>query len=589
MKRIKLKGPWVPCAFVVLFLLTSCQAAEAPASGEIPLGEDPFDPTVATQGPPYETRPPVVAANGMAATLQPLATQVALDVLKAGGNAVDAVIAANAATAVLLPTSNGLGGDLFAIVWDAEAESLQGLNASGRSPLGLTLEDLRAELGEQMDTIPMVGPMSALTVPGVVDGWFELHDRWGTLPIDVLLAPAIRYASDGAPGRGWGAREDLRDQPNFSETFLPGGRGPRQGEIFRNPDVASTLTAIATGGRDAYYRGPIARTVHEFCERVGCPLRFEDFDAHESEWVEPLGVPWREYTIWQLPPNSQGLAVLQMLAILEPFDLASMGHNTPEYLHHLIEAKKLAFEDRALFYADPDKSDIPIQQLLEDEYVETQRARLDPRQASDAFPAEDPRASIGETTYMTVADSSGNMVSLIQSNYWGPGSGLVPDGLGFGLQNRGASFSLEEGRANTYAPGKRPFHTIIPGFVTKNGERYMAFGATGGDMQPQSAVQILLNHILFGLDVQAAADVARFRHYGSSDPRGGERMVDGGCVALETQLQRKVAAELQARGHRMCDAGTSVGGRHLSIMWDAAEGVYWGGWETRDYGMASGW
>ena len=572
-----------------LVLLAACGSGAGPAPPQASAsGQDTFDPLLAPQGPPYETRPPTIAANGMAATLHPLATQVALDVLKAGGNAVDAAIAANAATAVLLPTSNGLGGDLFVIVWREDTKSLYGLNASGRSPLGLTLDALRAELPGS-DTLPMVGRLAALTVPGVVDGWFELHDRWGTLDIETLLEPAIRYAYEGAPGRGWGAREDLRAQPNYAETFLPGGRGPARGELFRNPDVANTLTAIAQGGRDAFYKGSIARRVDEFCRRVGCFLRYEDFAAHRSEWVEPLGARFGEYTVWQLPPNSQGLATLQMIKLLEPYDLKAMGHNSPEYLHHLIEAKKIAFEDRAAFYADPDFADIPIRELLEDDYIDSRRRKLNPRRAGNSYLAQDPRTAISETTYLTVADSAGNMVSLIQSNYWGPGSGLVPDGTGFSLQNRGAAFSLEEGRANTYEPGKRPFHTIIPGFVTKGGERYMSFGATGGDMQPQSAIQILLNHFLFDMDVQAAADVARFRHLGSTDPRGGAVMADGGCVALETQLRPRVSRGLEEMGHTLCRPEEAVGGRHLSIMWDVGHGVYWGGAETRDYGQASGW
>ncbi len=529
----------------------------------------------------------VIAPHGMATTLHPLATQTALDVLKSGGNAIDAVIAANAATGVLLPSGNGIGGDLFAIVWSARDGKLYGLNASGRSPRGLSLEQLRREVGES-PTIPRVGPLS-ISVPGAVDGWFELHRRFGSRPMTELLAPAIRFARRGAPGRGWSPSEALQAQPGFAAHFLPEGKGPRPGEKFRRPELAKTLEMIVAGGRDAYYRGEIARTIDRFCRRVGCHLRYEDLAAHESEWVEPIGVEFAGYTLWELPHNTQGLAALQMLRLLEPYDLKSMGLNSPEYLHHLIEAKKIAFEDRGRFYADPQFADIPIRELLTDAYTKRRRRLFDPAKAGLTFPIEDPRINQTETTYMAIGDSSGNMVSLIQSNYAGFGSGFVPDGLGFGFQNRGALFALEDGHPNVFEPGKRPFHTIIPGFITKDGKPHMAFGSTGGDMQPQVHVQVFLNHVLFGMDVQEAGNVPRWRHYGSTAPTGGAAMADGGCVVVESGIPEDTRGSLRNFGHTFCEGSPLVGGRYMAVMWDGENGVYWGASEPRDAGQASGW
>jgi gamma-glutamyltranspeptidase / glutathione hydrolase len=486
------------------------------------LGQQPVDPLLRQTGtgdryfgPAFAARSPVIARNAMAATSHPIATQVAVDVLRAGGNAIDAAIAANAVIGFLEPTGNGIGGDLFAIVWSARDQRLHGLNASGRSPRGLSLEQLRRQLGDA-DEIPLLGPLP-VTVPGAVDGWWELHQRFGSRPWAELLQPAIHYAREGAPvppyiGALWQRATRLADQPGFAGTFLPGGRAPEIGELFRNPALANTLERIAAGGSDAFYRGDIARTMDDFCRRVGCHLRYEDLDAHRSDWVEPIGVDFHGYRMWQLPPNGQGLALLQMLRLLEPYDLRAMGHNSPDYLHHLIEAKKIAYEDRARFYADPAFTRIPLEELLSDAYTERRRRLLDPRRASTEIPAGDPRAGRGGTIFLSVGDSAGNMVSLIQSNYAGFGSGLVPDGLGFGLQDRGAGFTLEPGHPNVYAPGKRPFHTIIPGFVTRDGEPYMAFGVMGGDVQPQGQLQVFLNHILFGMDIQAAGDVARWPH-----------------------------------------------------------------------------
>ncbi len=543
--------------------------------------------------PAFQARSASIAPRAMAATSHPLATQVALEVLRDGGNAMDAAIAANAVIGFLEPTGNGIGGDLFALVWNEEEKRLHGLNASGRAPAGTTLDEVRAAV--EGEVIPTSSPHS-ITVPGAVSGWFALHERFGTLPMTRLLSPAVEYAREGAPvphyiATLWSRSEGLASQPGFEGTFLPEGRAPEQGEVFRNPDLANTLERIAEEGRQGFYEGEIARTVDAFCRRTGCPLRHEDLAAHEADWVEPVGVDFRGHTVWELPPNSQGIAALQMLRLLEPFDLEAMGHNSAAYLHHLIEAKKIAFEDRGRMYADPDFQDVPVEALVSEEYADRRRELLDPERASTELDPGDPRAGRGATIYLAVADEDGNMVSLIQSNYAGFGTGYVPDGLGFSLQNRGAGFSLDPEHPNVYAPGKRPFHTIIPGFVTRDGERYMAFGVMGGSMQPQGHVQVLLNHLVFGLDVQAAGDAARFRHQGSTDPSWplGRRMTDGGCVALESGIGEEAREGLWMRGHRLCRSGWTHYGGYQAVRWDAGNGVWWGGTESRVDGMAAGY
>ena len=535
------------------------------------------------------TRSEVIARSGMAATSHPLATQAALEVLKAGGSAVDAAIAANAVLGVVEPTGSGIGGDLFALLWDAKTGKLVGLNASGRSPLGLTLDKLRKGGATR---IPDFGPLP-VSVPGCVDGWFALHGRFGTLPMHSLLAPAIHYARQGFPLTeviayywGRGARV-FRKYEGFEETFLPGGKAPKKGDIFRNPGLAQTLTRIAEKGRDEFYKGSIADEIDAFCRRVGCPLRKADLVAHTSTWDAPISAPWKGYRVWELPPNGQGLAALQMLRILEPLDLQGMGHNSAEYLHHLIEAKKLAFADRARFYADPAFAEVPVAALLSDAYTEKQRARLDPKRAALRVPAGDPRLAKGDTIYLCTADKDGNMVSLIQSNYRGFGSGLCPDGLGFCLQDRGALFSLEDGHPNIYAPGKRPFHTIIPAFLTKDGKPVMAFGVMGGDMQPQGHVQVLLNILEFGMDLQEAGDAPRFHHGGSDSPTG-DVMEDGGLVSLESGIPDAVRNALEARGHKLNDKRGYFGG-YQAILRDAARGVYIGASESRKDGHAAGY
>ncbi|HEX4951828.1 MAG TPA: gamma-glutamyltransferase, partial [Thermoanaerobaculia bacterium] len=485
----------------------------------------------------FAGRSEVIARHGMAATSQPLATQAALDVLKAGGNAVDAAIAANAMLALTEPTGCGLGGDLFAMVWDPATGKLHGLNASGRSPKSLTLAELKAK---GLTKMPSHGPLP-VTVPGAVDGWYELHARFGKLPMEQVLAPAIRYAREGFPlseliAYYWGRSVPLLGKyPGFEATYMPGGKAPRKGEIFKNPDLARSLELLAKEGRDAFYRGEIARAIEKAVVGQGGYLKVEDLAAHRSEWVEPIGSSYRGYEVWQLPPNTQGLATLQILNLLEGFDVAAMGFGSPEHVHAFVEAKKIAFEDRARWYADPAWAQLPVAGLASKEYAAKRRSEIDPRRAARRVDAGNPALDQGDTIYLTVADSERRMVSLIQSNYRGMGSGMAPPGLGFMLQNRGEMFSLVEGHANCYAPGKRPFQTIIPAFLTKDGKPVAAFGVMGGDMQPQGHVQIVVNLVDFGMNLQEAGDAPRIQHDGSTEPAGqATAMSDGGELDLES-------------------------------------------------------
>ncbi|MFQ5494685.1 MAG: gamma-glutamyltransferase [Phycisphaerae bacterium] len=535
------------------------------------------------------TRSEVIARHGMVATSQPLATQVAIDILKKGGNAVDAAIAANATLGLMEPTGNGVGGDLFAIVWDAKTKKLYGLNASGRSPYGLTLQHFK---DRGLSSIPAYGPLP-VTVPGCVDGWFELHRRFGKLSMSQVLAPAIQYAREGFPlseliATYWrlGGRS-LRRYPNFAATFFPGNRVLQKGDLFRNPDLARTLDILARDGRDAFYRGELTETMVSYCQRVGCFLRKRDFAEHTSTWVEPVSANYRGYDVWELPPNGQGIAALQMLNLIEPFDLKAMGHNSAEYLHLLVEAKKIAYEDRARFYADMDFADVPVKALISKAYATKRRELFSPTWAARRLDAGDPKLAAGDTIYLTVADKDRNMVSLIQSNYRGFGSGLVPDGLGFVFQDRGQLFSLEKSHPNVYEPHKRPFHTIIPAFVTKDGKPWMSFGVMGGDMQPQGHVQVLCNMIDFGMNTQEAGDAARFHHVGSSEPTG-ERMSDGGTLMLESGIPAKVKHRLVQKGHRIRFTIGGFGG-YQAIRYDAERDVYLGASEMRKDGQAAGY
>jgi gamma-glutamyltranspeptidase/glutathione hydrolase len=545
-------------------------------------------------GKPFATRSEVIAAHGMVATSQPLATQIGLDILKKGGSAVDAAIAANAALGLMEPTGSGIGGDLFAIVWDAQTAKLYGLNASGRSPKGLTLEKLKAELEVLQTTqIPPLG-MLPISVPGTVDGWFELHTKFGKLPIEDILTPAIKYAEKGFPlteviADYWkNSVAALSKQPGgFRDTFTIGGRAPAKGELFKNPDLANTYRLLAEHGKDIFYKGSIADQIDAFFQTNRGYLRKLDFETHTSTWIEPVSTNYRGYDVFELPPNGQGIAALQILNILEAYDLRSLGYNSPEALHLMIEAKKLAYEDRAKFYADPEFYEVPLETLISKEYAAQRRQLIDPTRAIKSYEAGNPALLHGDTVYLTTADAEGNMVSLIQSNFRGMGSGIVVPGLGFGFQDRGQLFSLQPNHANVYAPGKRPFHTIIPAFVLKDGEPWLSFGVMGGAMQPQGHVQILVNLIDFNMNIQEAGDAARWQHIGSSTPTGGT-MKNGGIVTLETGIPKETVRALKNMGH-LTRTGKGGFGGYQGILKDPINGVYIGASESRKDGHAAGY
>lgn len=535
----------------------------------------------------FVKRSEVIAQYGMAATSHPLATQVALDILKKGGSAIDAAIAANACLGLMEPTGCGIGGDLYAIVWDAKSRRLYGLNASGRSPMKLTREILDS-LG--VTRFPPYGPLP-VSVPGAVDGWNELHKKFGKLSWSELFGPAIFYAENGFPVTELiayyleRASKVLSRYEGFSDVFMPGGKTPAKAEIFRNPFLAETYRKIAVGGRDAFYKGSIARSIDQYMKRQGGYLIYEDMAAHTSEWVEPVATNYRGYDVWELPPNGQGIAALQILNILELYDIKNMGFGSAEYIHLFTEAKKLAFEDRAKYYADMDFSKVPVKELISKEYAIERNKLINKERAARAYDPGELKAQ--ETIYLTTADKVGNMVSLIQSNYRGMGSGMTPDGLGFVLQDRGELFSLEIGHANEYQLGKRPFHTIIPCFITKDGKPWVSFGVMGGAMQPQGHAQIVVNLIDFGMNLQEAGDAPRIQHEGSSEPTG-EKMINGGELYLETGFDYEVIRKLVTMGHRV---GYNVGGfgGYQAIMWDDINKVYIGASESRKDGHAAGY
>ncbi len=541
-------------------------------------------------GKPFATRSEVIARNGMVATSHPLATQVGVDVLKAGGSAVDAAIAANAALGLMEPTGNGVGGDLFAIVWDAKTKKLYGYNGSGRSPKALTLEWFRQH---DYKAIPPTGPLP-VSVPGAVDGWFALHQRFGKLPMKTVLKPAITYAREGFPvteliAHYWALSvPKLGTYPGFTEQFTKDGKAPAKGEIWKNPNLASTLQALADGGRDAFYKGRIAHTIADYVKANEGFLSYEDLAAHQGEWVEPISTNYRGYDVWELPPNGQGLAALQMLNLLEGYDFSTIPFGSVEHVHLFAEAKKLAFEDRAKFYADPAFAKAPVEWLLSKEYAAERRKRISPDKAMKAVEPGTHKLD-GDTIYLTTADKDGNMVSLIQSNYRGMGSGMAPPGLGFILQDRGEMFVLEEGHANTYAPGKRPFHTIIPAFVTKGGEPWLSFGVMGGDMQPQGHVEIVMNLIDFGMNLQEAGDAPRIQHEGSTSPEGqAAPMTNGGWIDLESGFPYETVRGLMQKGHSVRYADGPYGG-YQAILRDARNGTFVGASESRKDGQAAGY
>ncbi|MFO8001308.1 MAG: gamma-glutamyltransferase [Marinilabilia sp.] len=536
-------------------------------------------------GHTFATRSEVIGEKGMVATSHPLATQIGLDILKEGGTAVDAAIAANAALGLMEPTGCGIGGDLFAMVWDAETKDLYGLNGSGRSPRLLTIDYFHSN---NMDRIPSSGPLP-VSVPGCVDAWFELHEKFGKKPMSEILDPAISYAENGFPvteliSHYWKLSLDhFSDYPNVKKVFSIDGEAPKKGDIFKNKELAETYRLLSDKGRDAFYKGKIAETMVNFIQGEGGFLSEEDLALHSSQWIDPIAVDYRGYKIWELPPNSQGITAQIMLNILEGFDFSPKDFGTPKHLHLVNEAKKLAFEDRGRFIADPDFSNIPLNKLLSKEYAAKRRDQIDTARAGRFSPGIENNS---ETIYLTVADKWGNMVSLIQSNYRGMGSGMVPPGLGFMLQNRGELFSLKAGDANEYAPGKRPFHTIIPGFVTKDNSPWLSFGVMGGDFQPQGHVQILMNLIDFGMNLQEAADAPRFAHSGSSSPTG-EDAKSSGEIKVEDRIPYETVRELMQRGHKVSFDLGGYGG-FQGIMYDEEQGVYIGASESRKDGQAAG-
>jgi len=538
-------------------------------------------------GKTFATRSEVIAQHGMAATSHPLATQVALDILKKGGNAIDAAIAANSCLGLMEPTGSGIGGDLFAIIWDAESQKLYGLNASGRSPYDLKREYF---LKNGYKSIPARGPLP-VSVPGCVDGWFELHKKFGSIDMSEILSPAINYARNGFPmadiiAYQWKSNTNvLKDFPGFKETFMPGGKAPEKGEIFKNPGLANTYEILAKKGRDGFYKGDVAKTIVNYIKEQGGFLSMKDLKDHTSEWVEPVSTSYRGYDVWEIPPNGQGIAALQILNILELHDIKSMGFGSEEYMHLFTEAKKLAYEDRAKFYADMDFNEIPVDYLISKGYAEERAKLINKDRAARSYHAG--KLKDGDTIYLTVADEDGNMISLIQSNFRGMGSGMTPPGLGFILQDRGELFTLEEGHNNTYEPHKRPFHTIIPSFVTKDGKPLMSFGVMGGAMQPQGHVQIIVNLVDFGMNLQEAGDAPRMQHLGSSQPTG-TIMEDGGILYLESGFDYGQVRELVRKGHDIQNAIGIFGG-YQAIMWDEANSVYYGASESRKDGHAAGY
>jgi len=541
-------------------------------------------------GKTFATRSEVIAQNGMACTSHPLATQAAIDILKHGGNAIDAAIAANAVLGVVEPEMNGIGGDLFAIVYDAKTKKLYGLNASGHSPYALTLDIFK---NKELTFIPSSGVL-AVSVPGCVDGWFALHNKLGKISMQQILAPAIDYARNGFPVADELAYEfnDLQQQfannKNFINTYYINGKMPQRGDVLKNPFLANTLTKIATGGRDAFYKGDIAHAIDAFMKKNDGYLSYKDLTDDYATWVEPVSTTYRGYRVWELPPNGQGITVLQMLNILEGFDFSKVQFGSAEHIHLFVEAKKLAYEDRAKYYADPDFSKIPVDQLISKQYADKRRKLINPTHASNNFTAGDSLLKTGETVYLTVADSAGNMVSLIQSNYLAFGSGLVPDSLGFALQNRGRLFTLEENQNNTYAPHKRPFHTIIPAFVTKDDKPFMSFGVMGGSFQPLGQVEILMNMIDFGMNAQEAGDAPRIDHQGSSDPTG-VKSNGAGTIYLESGFSFETIRTLMQMGHTISYEIPGSYGGYQSIQYDAEHKVYYGASDARKDGMAAGY
>ncbi len=537
-------------------------------------------------GANFASRSAVWGENGAAATAHPFATMIAIDTLRRGGSAVDAAIAANAALGFLEPTANGIGGDCFVMLWDPAQKTVVGLNGSGRSPRGLSLAEVRRRAVN--NHIPAYGAVS-VSVPGAVDAWWEMHKRYGKLPWAEVLEPAANLAERGAPvpqAIAWYLKANMarfastavpiEDKANALKVFTRDGRTPAEGEIFRNPDLARTLRAIGQGGRDAFYDGPIADHIEAYFKRVGGWMTRRDLAAHKTEWVQPIVTDYRGTSVWGLPPNSQGLSTLQILNVMEQFDLKAMGFQSAASIHHQAEAKRLAFEDRARYFADPAFARTPIEYLNSKAYAVERAKLIRPDRLMDrVMPGDAPHH--GDTTYFTTADKDGMMVSIIQSNYRGMGSGLVPDGpdgatLGFMFQDRGELYALSDGHPNIYAPGKRPFQTIIPGFASRGDQPLLSFGVMGGDMQPQGQAQIIANMVDYGLGVQEAGDSPRWHHEGSSEPTG-EPQEGTGVLRLETGVPADTRAKLAAMGWKLGDTDGGFGGYQAILKGDQAYGA----------------
>tara|TARA_X000000950_G_scaffold288594_1_gene406172 strand:- start:1934 stop:3607 length:1674 start_codon:yes stop_codon:yes gene_type:complete len=535
-------------------------------------------------GLPFASRSEVIAENGMAATSHPLATQTAIDILKEGGNAIDAAIAANAVLGLVEPTGCGIGGDLFAIVWDAKTKKLYGLNSSGPAPKDMNIDFIK---NQGLDKIPAYGPLP-VTVPGAVAGWVALHKKFGSADFNGIFNNAISYAENGFPVSELvayyleGSANRFKNYPNFSNVWMKNGRTPDKGEIFTNKELATTYKKIASSYGQDFYSGDIAKSIADFIQSQGGLLTIKDLANYEPEWIEPVSSNYRGYDIWELPPNGQGIAALQILNILENFNISSMELDSAEYIHLFTEAKKLAYEDRAKYYADSNFSDVPTSELISKNYASIRTKLINKNKAATRFDAglED-----GDTIYLTVADKFGNMVSLIQSNYRGMGSGMVPKDLGFMLQDRGEMFSLNPNHKNSLVGGKRPFHTIIPAFITKDDMPFISFGLMGGAMQPQGHAQVVINLIDFNMNLQEAGDAPRIRHVGSSQPTG-EIMLDGGYISLESGFSDQTRQELLNKGHKLKYDKGGFGGYQAIMLKD---GVYYGASESRKDGQASGY
>ena len=533
----------------------------------------------------FASRSEVIATNGMAATSHPLATQTAISILKNGGNAIDAAIAANAVLGLVEPTGCGIGGDLFAIIWSADEKKLFGLNSSGPAPKNISINKLKQK---GLEKIPPYGPLP-VTVPGAVAGWVSIHKKFGLLEFNELFNDAINYAENGFPVTELvsyyleRSSEIFAAYPNFKDVWMPNGKTPKKGEIFINKNLAENYKEIANTYGKSFYSGKIAENIVNTVNAQGGFFSMSDLNSFEPEWINPVSTNYRGYDVWELPPNGQGIAALQILNILERFDIESMGFGTSDYIHLFTEAKKVVYEDRAKYYADTNFSNIPVEKLISKEYANERSKLINLKKSSKSF--NPGNLEIGDTIYLTVADSFGNMVSLIQSNYRGMGSGVVPDNTGFMLQDRGEMFSLDPNHMNSLMPGKRPFHTIIPAFVTKNDKPFISFGLMGGAMQPQGHAQIIVNIVDFKMNLQEAGDAPRIRHVGSSQPTG-EKMLDGGYLSLEKSFDKNEISKLKKMGHKFqYDLGGFGGYQAIMIK----DGVYYGASESRKDGHASGY